>query len=324
MRAGLCVAAAIVLLGAAPVAAGAVRDGPILLGVNVNQQGPLCRPSAAVACSPDDPHFGMLYQLWSLEPSTGSVLKRIDCACVDVSPAPDGRHLAWVAFDGRLMVSDLRGRNARALAKEAADPAWMPNGRTIVFISGTRVRSVAARGGRPKTLLGSRARRAPKAVVVSSRGTIAVLRLAPAKAQPFLCANDRTQLDRVQEDGRATLMYRLPDPCGAVVDPAWSPDGRYLVVRDASGSGDENVPTPPAVVARRGLGIFEPHTRTYRVLGFDGGYAAWSPTGRQIVYRGTCGGGDDLICLTTPTGGTARFLATAGPGGYQSLAWLAG
>jgi hypothetical protein len=162
---------------------------------------------------------------------------------------------------------------------------------------------------------------------MSSRGQLAFVWRRHDRA----CANEPAELHMVLRDDRPKALYRPPGRCGAIASPDWSPDGRQLVLEDITfpGTGAPDEPLPPAVLRRRGLGILDALTGRYRPLHLAGGYAAWSPDGRQIAYRGACGtttdpmAGPDFICLTTPARGAPRVLgATSRVGGYQSLAWV--
>lgn len=87
--------------------------------------------------------------------------------------SPDGRHLA-VIVDSALHVLPVTADGAprgepRLLTEEPADhPSWSGDSRTLLYLSGTRLRTIAADGGRPRTVpvsLNSR-RPAPDDLVV--------------------------------------------------------------------------------------------------------------------------------------------------------------
>ena len=140
--------------------------------------------------------------------------------------SPDGAHLALMARSPgqawRLYAVDADGNNLRPLmneARNAADPSWAPDGKTLVF-------------GRTNDLMGSESAR-----------TLELLDLNTGAQRP-VPGSDGLFSPRWSPDGRyiaaltldqsrvelfdvATQRWRvLPVPSGA--DPVWSSDSRYL------------------------------------------------------------------------------------------------
>jgi Tol biopolymer transport system component len=71
--------------------------------------------------------------------------------------SPDGQHLAMVVTaptGRRLFVRDLNSTQARAIGgtEGASNPFWSPDGRSIGFFAGARLKTVTIDGGTPKTI----------------------------------------------------------------------------------------------------------------------------------------------------------------------------
>ena len=166
---------------------------------------------------------------------TGDGLAGSNPPSPQLAMAPDGRHLAFIASsaDGRprLWVRSFDTITARVLAgtEGAARPFWSPDGRSIGFFAGAKLKTIAATGGPVQVLCDVRS---PRGGTWNQSGTIifatgfedALYRVAAAGGLP-------TQITRL-DAARQELSHRWPE---------FLPDGRhflYLVInerRDQSG-----------------------------------------------------------------------------------------
>jgi Tol biopolymer transport system component len=136
--------------------------------------------------------------------------------------SPDGRRLAFVATtaDGRdlLWTRALDSLEMRALdGTEGANyPFWAPDGRSIAFFAGGKLKKIDASGGSPQTLCNATA---PRGGSWGSAGTI------------VFAANAGGQLERVAEAGGASAaLPHLTSKSGDLFRwPTFLPDGRHFL-----------------------------------------------------------------------------------------------
>ena len=166
---------------------------------------------------------------------TGDGLAGSNQPSPQLAMAPDGQHLAFIASsaDGRprLWVRSFDTITARVLAgtEGAARPFWSPDGRSIGFFAGAKLKTIAATGGPVQVLCDVPT---PRGGAWNQSGTIifatgfrdVLYRVAASGGQP----TQITQLDAARQE----LSHRWPE---------FLPDGRhflYLVLnerRDQSG-----------------------------------------------------------------------------------------
>jgi WD40 repeat protein len=229
-------------------------------------------------------------QLYSVRPSGRRGLAQLtfggsrDWANPVVSP--DGRFVA--ALRGQqLWVMRPDGRGARMLAPSADSVSWARDSRRLAFGSGVTVWTVARAGGLPRRVTNGPDDRSPS--------------LSPdGRTVAFLREGGAGWMLVVRRDGRETVAAQ--QAWGA---PVWSPDGRWIAVRDGNGQAIELVrPTggTPRVLARAaGSTIFAG--------------SAWSRDGRRIAYEDF-----DGLHVVPSSGGRSRLLVK---GLTQGLSWSA-
>jgi Tol biopolymer transport system component len=185
--------------------------------------------------------------------------------------SPDGHRLAVVREFGRrsrLEVTTRDGRRLRTLARGAmGSPSWSPDSRSLVFETGSGLRTVDADGGTIHALT----RAHDEAPAWSPNGQqIAFLRPDRSSSGYALYVFDR--------DGR----HVRPLAHDVTSYPDWSPDGRRLVFS----AGFDLEPTAIATIrpdgqGRRRLASAPPAEETGDVLRAP---VLWSPDGRWILY----------------------------------------
>ena len=138
---------------------------------------------------------------------TGDGLAGSNPPSPQLAMAPDGRHLAFIASsaDGRprLWVRSFDAITARVLAgtEGAARPFWSPDGRSIGFFAGAKLKTIAATGGPVQVLCDVRS---PRGGTWNQSGTIifatgfedALYRVATAGGLPGRWSPPRPTSDR--------------------------------------------------------------------------------------------------------------------------------
>jgi Tol biopolymer transport system component len=279
---------------------------------------------------------------------TGDGLAGSNPPSPQLAMAPDGRHLAFIASsaDGRprLWIRSFDAITARVLAgtEGAARPFWSPDGRSIGFFAGAKLKTIAATGGPVQVLCDVRS---PRGGTWNQSGTIifatgfedALYRVAAAGGLPTRV----TRLDATRQE----LSHRWPE---------FLPDGRhflYLVInerRDQSGiylgtlDSAETVRlldtefragfAPPGYLlfVREGTLLAQPFDITAKQLsgaavpvtegvGFGGatGEASFSPSARGLAYSARIG--EPLTQLTWFDRAGQRLGAIGTPAEYENL-----
>jgi gamma-glutamyltranspeptidase len=222
--------------------------------------------------------------------------------------AADGRLAISVAGDLWVLQPDGSGgfTAPRQLTSDAAwdrDPAWMPDGRALVFASDRggsvglwRIDLEAATSGGPQRLTAGDEDDVEPGIAPD--GTIVFVRGRAGDSDLWTRAADGTE-------------RRLTHEAGAEREPAWSPDGRRIAY----------------VAVRRGR-------RELRLRELDGGEAtlvahrqargpAWSPDGERIAF-GTVDGRDAGIWTVGRDGAHQQAAGTVGgvPAWSPDGAWI--
>jgi Tol biopolymer transport system component len=151
-----------------------------------------------------------------------------------IAISPDGRLIAF-GRDNEIWVVRANGRHMRQVTSgsdgAALDPAFMPDGRTIVFsryigLSRAQLYSVGIEGGTARPVPG--AGRYALAASVSRSGLIAYLGKGPDTSWQL-------RTIRLTGGGRRAL-YRPHGASPAIYTPDFSPDGRRIVLVTGSGA----------------------------------------------------------------------------------------
>ena len=186
--------------------------------------------------------------------------------------SPAGETLAFVATgaDGRdgLWVRPLDSLESRALdgTEGAQFPFWSPDGRSIAFFSGGKLKRVDGSGGNLRTLCDAAV---PRGGSWGSQGTI------------VFSANAGGQIEIVPETGgRSRALPHLTSREGSLYRwPSFLPDGRHFLYYVLSGSA-----------ASGGLYAASLDSATTIRLGFSDAGALYAPPG-YLLYRN----GDRLV-----------------------------
>ena len=276
--------------------------------------------------------------------------------------SPDGR---WVAFestrDGKphVWLIPPEGGEARRLTdrddQEETWPAWMPNGDTVVTLSGVP-RSPGTLWLYPLEVGSTHRRPLP---VTPPPGVTGVGAPPPAISRDgrkfAYIGGGRAAIEVLPSRGGGSTA--IVEASARLAHPSWSKDGRRLVIAaDLKGSWDLWIagvstgrlnrltddddrerdpewalPTGDVVFTREGddgrtIHILEPETR--RVIRFGAGsspgrasdsQAAWSPDARSIAFVSERGGSKDLYI--GPTGGGEPRRLTNYPGSEAHPTW---
>ncbi len=218
-----------------------------------------------------------------------------------VGPAfsPDGKYLAFVSGSGflsnDLYVAPVSGGKSRRLTSLHADisgPAWMSNGRELVFSSNHQglktLWRVALTGGAPEPL--SIAADDARQVTISARGN----RLA------FLRYKVDTNIWEAPAFAAVHRPLKLIASTREDASPAFSPDGQHIAfASNRSGrfeiyvcGGDGSDPVQLTSMSAP-----------------DTGTPAWSPDGKRIAFDSRLEGHSDIFVINTE-GGSPHRLTT--------------
>jgi TolB protein len=212
--------------------------------------------------------------------------------------SPDGKRLAFLDHDQRLLVMNADGSGKRVVSQErgflAEDEiaSWSPDGKQLVFgakldmgadhlfvvnADGTGKRSLGVRGDGPDWSPDGK-----QIVFTDGEGLIAVI------------SADGGGLRRLTDFGCSS------DP------PRWSPNGKKIAVITSVDCGF--TASPIAVMNPDGSGmLFLTHRKAYY------GAPSWSPDGRQIVFsRGPELGAIGNLYIADADGGHVRRITTDG------------
>ncbi len=212
--------------------------------------------------------------------------------------SPDGRFLAY-ALRGELRVQAVRGGSARTLTQvPGAQPAFAfsPSGARIAFVAGDAIVQLPVAGKGPVrriSLPTSWARSTFAGLAWSSQNGLAFSRTyADGKAGTL-----RSELDYVDAQGAARVLYRNPTPSSSRVEPVFSPDGTQIAVEAGEGRGLIVVPT--------GLGRRTPLTRSHTDRD-----PVWSPDGEWVAFTRPVPRGVSDVWLVRADGTGLRKLRT--------------
>ena len=228
-------------------------------------------PSAA-AWSPDGKElaYSMQGTLWRQRVGSDTAVQLTDGPGYDFQPdwSPDGRYLAYTSYRDdalELRILDLGSGESRALVSDGAvnlDPRWAPDGRRIAFVST------------------GYQRRFHLFLLPVSQGS-------PAGPAIRISPDERSELPR--------YYYSRFDH---YLSPAWSPDGRELLLVSNRGhtwgAGGiwrmEAAPDAPMREVRR-------EETTWKAR------PDWAPDGRRMVYSSYLGGQRNQLWLAPADGG---------------------
>ncbi|WP_157899169.1 winged helix-turn-helix domain-containing protein [Luteitalea pratensis] len=184
------------------------------------------------------------FDIWVQDVDAGQPTRVTSSPADETQPAwsPDGQRLALRSEvdGGGLFAVDVKGGPLRRIAPDGRRPAWMPNGREVMFVDSDMPRAafiVTADGGAaPRRILETELSRATYiAPAVHPEGRLSVF--APKLATGFFVA-DRTNRTLNAVDTSAAAPLGLLDP-EAIQSISWNSAGTALIVEAHS----DGVPT---------------------------------------------------------------------------------
>ena len=218
-----------------------------------------------------------------------------------------------VGGDYRLFATDERGATPVAVLPEpASDPAWSPDGEQLLFVD-------EVEGGAPRLGLSAIG---PDRVVESitkgpqipsrisfrgGTGEVAVQATHQTTGEETAGITSRSSI--VSVDLETGAHERLFDASGAAYAPAWSPDGKRLVVVVAEAGCDSDGICPQR------LELLDPDGSVAKTLTTGGaaGSPDWSPDGERIVFTWDRGRGPGAWELDVAGGTPRRITADGAP-----------
>jgi Tol biopolymer transport system component len=240
------------------------------------------------------PHSGM--QVWTGTPSSLGAARLVARASSPVL-SPAGRLVAYAAR-GELRVQPAAGGRARTLTQlpTGSPVAFSPSGTRIAFIAEGAVVQLPVFGKGPVkrvALPSAWARSTFASLAWSAQNGLAFSRTSGDGKAGTL----KNELDYVDANGAARVLYRNPTPYSAQVDPVFSPDGSQIVVTAGEGGGLVSVPT----------GLGRPLALTTKHFDSD---PLWSPDGSWLAFQRAVPRGTQDVWLVRPDGTGLRRLTT--------------
>jgi len=227
----------------------------------------------------------------------------------DPAFSPNGKRIAFVraGTSPNIWTMHADGTHKRALTRTAGgqeiDPAWSPDGKQIVFAvegpapeQGIWLLPADGKGGR----------------VPLTHGTDTNPTWSPDGTEiAFQREDPVTQTDAIYvvpaAGGAATDL--TDDPTDDYLDPAWSPDGNWILL---SSDRPDQVQLDLWALDLRAAGPAPSFRRVTNTPSRDESEPAWSPDGKRIVYsgRGSFHGASSSQIYVVNAGGSGRRILT--------------
>jgi serine/threonine-protein kinase len=188
--------------------------------------------------------------------------------------SPDGRKLTYLGNSGDLHVYDLgRETTSRLTSRDVSyTPLWTPDGKHIVFGSGTGIFWMRSDGvGDPQGLFESPNSSRPWSFSPDGRRLAYYQKGPESRFEIWTLPLDVTDPDRPKSGKPELFLRSMADD----LQPRFSPDGRWIAYRsNESGSNEIYVrPFPDANAGR------------WQISNAGGLYALWSKNGTELFYE---------------------------------------
>jgi len=217
----------------------------------------------------------------------------------DPAVSPDGQLVAYAAgdlIDSRLYVRQMDGGRPIPVAPDVPGPQrlpyWSPDGKRLVFRSARGLEVMPALGGTAK-------------VLVPKEGSVVLL---PGPWSP-----DGSSVAFVRSDSLLTMPVAggaatMLATGGGLHSPAWSPDGRWIVmVRGNRQAVDPDVPWFFGNLGQSALWLVPARPGTGQPVRLTDDRSSnsspvWLPNGRGLLYLSNLEGGHDVYRLPIESG----------------------
>ncbi len=226
--------------------------------------------------------------------------------------APDGRRFAYVLRGNSfsdIMLTDLQGgaqtRLTRSQSRILDDndwnfwPTWSPDGKQIAFVTDANsqnpvlwMMNADGTGRRPMYTPGV-TQEIVDEMSWAPDGTRLAMTVFNGGPSQIAVVPVGASATAVRPQGKVITDY----PSGAL-DPAWSPDGRWIAFAAREANGSDIVVMSPDGTSRQRL------TTTGQARS-----PVWSPDGRSIGYLSARGGGFDVWLIDVTTNGSGTLDA---------------
>jgi TolB protein len=253
--------------------------------------------------------FSGHHELWLMQPDGAeprALIRSAGRSLLMPAWSPDCLRLAYIRGGSELVIVDVRRGAQRTIvrAKWLGTPTWSPDGKRIAFARSpspdfsylvnhrSQIFIVGANGrGKRRLTNGGMPAWSPNG------RTLAFVRERKIVARRLVTENELRVID---VDGRNGKRLTAPSRDRPIRDPAWSPDGKRLVVRrDSYGSDGGGL----VVMDADGSGDHVVVPVSYWEYA---GHPAWSPSGDTIVFDG----GSAIYAVDA--GGTNRRVLLVG------------
>lgn len=249
----------------------------------------------------------------------------IDAGQLNISPAvsPDGQYVAFLSerdiFTINLFIADAQtGRVLKRLPSPSADPhmdalrfinsagSWSPDGRRLAFVA-------FAEGDNEIAVLNVESLDVERSIAVDGVSAITNLAWSPDGQSIAFSGLDGGISDLYVLNIETNAVRQLTNDRYADLQPAWSPDGRYLTFVTDRGPDGTNFQT--LAYANPRLGVFDLQTSEIQHFEpFDGALhhnPQFSPDGRSLYFISDQDGFKDVYRLDLDNGQPYRVTELA-------------
>jgi len=214
--------------------------------------------------------------------------------------SPDGR---WIVYDSfasensgerTIYLLAVDGTTERRLISAPGDhlfPVWTPDGKSVVYASGTDVRILSMAGGKSQS-------------VAENLGRVVPLGITRDGTYYYGLRTGGTDVFASEIDGGAQRPVSIRFP-GRNSQPAWSPDGQWLAF--LSRRGTETFGEETRVLVLRAAKGDEEREVAPKLARMEAPH--WTPDGKSLLVRGTDRLGRDGLYRVDPETAAASRMA---------------